>query len=416
MRRPDGQPHNPAAGKRLLDGRSRVVKQNHGIPKVHDSHVPGACDRNKAMGFQCILVFVQTEAQRVGEAVFLEPFQGFVYGGQSLVVRFGHFALDPGDHGDPAGNKASQNRGCLHVMAFLVKVSLIDLMIPHISTDLTLRIFPDNGNDVRMDFCLHRQADRCFLVSRLHGVQPVGADVVFGKRADQCRDLSALIDIVPDHGGTDALQMRRQMYEIRFVQKLSGDLFLVDFGTVPGKNNMMQALHRICFRCLPVGRSIFYHITAGHKGRPAAVHRIDQAPDVLRKRNVDGNFFRKQINVLHMGRGHFDDLPAHLEGLGPLGPRKLVGRKIDPVSHPADLLYDFCMPQRKRIKGAGEEGAGERLFAQRLSMIRLLVIGYKSINVMKRGSHEVPGQASAFKSGKRKDLSGHEGIIFRLAA
>ena len=195
------------------------------------------------------------------------------------------------------------------------------------------------------------------LVLRFPQVQAVAVDEVLYCRIDQVGDVPAQVDVFPDAGRADILQVSGELQ----LDDLAADaaqvrVDLVAFGIAgAAEDDVVQRVNGArCGGCF-VGRGIGDYVGSHRQiGPPAAADPL-QSFQIGGGGQVHGNVVGEEIHIELVGHGHADDLPPDQGGLGLLGPGELIDRQVHLKPQIPDFLDDTFVAQREGVESAWEE-------------------------------------------------------------
>ena len=133
-------------------------------------------------------------------------------------------------------------------------------------------------------------------------------------------DIPVQVNIFPDTGGADVLQLRGQLQ----LHHLAADhahvgvniLFLSVQGGYPAKHDVVHAVHRaVAGRRLVGGRAVDY-VGSHDKIQLPAGKQLPQPFQIVGIGNVDGDIIGKQLHMEFIRHRHGGDLPPDQAGLG----------------------------------------------------------------------------------------------------
>ena len=185
-------------------------------------------------------------------------------------------------------------------------------------------------------------------------------DILLHHRVDQVGDIPVHVDILPDAGGADILQLGGQLQ----LHHLAEDhahigvhvLLLPVEGGDTAEHDMVHAVDGIGAGRRLVGGRAVDHVGAHDEVQLTSGEHVLQPPQIAGIGDVDGDIVGEQMHMEFVRHRHGGDPAADQAGLGLFRPGELVHRQKHLVPHVPDGAGQRLVGQGKGVEGAGEEG------------------------------------------------------------
>ena len=195
------------------------------------------------------------------------------------------------------------------------------------------------------------------LVLGLPQVQAVAEDEILHRGVDEVGDVPPQVDVLPDAGGADVLQMGGELQLDD--RSLNGAEVRVDLPALgvagAAEDDVVQGVDGAgCGRRF-IGRGVCHYVGTDSQIQLPPGEHLPQAVQVGGSCQVHGNVVGEQIHVEFIGHGHTDDLPPHQGRLGLFGPGEFIHRQVDLKAQVPDGQHDALVAEGEGVEGAGEE-------------------------------------------------------------